>query len=42
MLINEIFDTLVFLCGLFIGASVLMSLVYFFCNYVLRIDLDWY
>jgi hypothetical protein len=42
MLVNELFDTVVFLCSIFIGASILMALIYFVCNNILGIDLDWH
>jgi hypothetical protein len=41
MLANELFDTVVFLCAWFIAAGALMAMAYFFCNYVLGMNLDW-
>jgi hypothetical protein len=40
MLVNELFDTVVFLCGVFIGSGLLMGIIYFVCNHILGMDLD--
>lgn len=41
MLVNELFDVVVFLSAIFVGASILMGIIHFFCYYILKIDLDW-
>ncbi len=41
MLVNELFDTVVFLCSGLVGAGILMSLIHVVCNHVLGIHLDW-
>lgn len=40
MIVNEIFDTVAFLCIIFVGASVIMGGVYLFYKYVLGIDFN--
>ena len=40
MVVNEMFDTIVFLCAAFTGASVIVCGIYLFYKYVLGIDLN--
>jgi hypothetical protein len=40
VVINEMFDTVAFLCTVFAGASVIFCGVYLFYKYVLGIDIN--